>query len=100
MTKMFNPTQTVGAREFQNRPGTYLDMALREPVTITKNGRARNVVLSVEEFERLKRRDRRVIKFDDISDEERAELIAALKAMELPPEGDEFDHEYPYGESK
>ncbi len=92
-----SPPTTVTAREFQNRPGRYLDMALQRPVTITKNGRPRNVVLSVEEFERLKRRDRRVVVFDELSVEERKEWIAALEAMEIPEDSKEFNDEYPYG---
>ena len=39
--------------------GSLADRALAEPVTITKNGRDRLVVLSVEEYQRLKRCDRR-----------------------------------------
>jgi prevent-host-death family protein len=85
--------KAVTAREFQNRPGQYLDMALREPVTITKNGRPRNVILSVEEFDRLKRRDRRVVVFDELSDKERRELIAAFEAMEIPEDSARFDDE-------
>ncbi|CAH2605695.1 Antitoxin (plasmid) [Rhodovastum atsumiense] len=35
----------------------YSDIALKRPVMVTKNGRPRTVLLSVEEYERLKRRD-------------------------------------------
>ena len=40
-------------REFSH----YSDLALTQPIVVTKNGRPRNVLLSVEEFERLKQRD-------------------------------------------
>lgn len=46
-----------------------------EPVVITKNGRDRLVMLSAEEYARLKRRDRRVVHVEDFTDEEMA-LIA------------------------
>jgi PHD/YefM family antitoxin component YafN of YafNO toxin-antitoxin module len=48
-------TATAGemARDFSR----FSDMALRRPVVVTKNGRPRNVLLSIEEYERLKRRD-------------------------------------------
>jgi PHD/YefM family antitoxin component YafN of YafNO toxin-antitoxin module len=48
------------------------DRALTEPVTITKNGRDRLVLLSAEEYARLKRRDRRVVRLEDFTDEEMA----------------------------
>ena len=35
----------------------YSDVALGQPVVVTKNGRPRNVLISVEEYERLKKRD-------------------------------------------
>jgi prevent-host-death family protein len=40
-------------REFSH----YSDVALGRPVIVTKNGRPRNVMISVEEYERLKQRD-------------------------------------------
>ena len=35
----------------------YSDIALARPVMVTKNGRPRTVLLSIEEYERLKQRD-------------------------------------------
>ena len=35
----------------------YSDLSLAKPVVVTKNGRPRNVLISVEEYERLKQRD-------------------------------------------
>lgn len=35
----------------------YSDVALGQPVIVTRNGRPRNVLISVEEYERLKKRD-------------------------------------------
>ena len=35
----------------------YSDVALGQPVVVTRNGRPRNVLISVEEYERLKKRD-------------------------------------------
>ena len=35
----------------------YSDVALQEPVIVTKNGKPRNVLLSVGEYERLKKRN-------------------------------------------
>ncbi len=70
----------VTSAEFQRKLGLYQDKALAEPVTITKNGRDRLVLLSVEEYQRLKRRDRRVFSIDEITDEQ----LAAVEAARVP----------------
>jgi prevent-host-death family protein len=48
----------VSSAEFQRNLGLYQDRALAEPVTITKNGRERLVLLSVDEYHRLKSQGR------------------------------------------
>ena len=44
----------VTATEFQQAVGSYSDTALREPVIITSHNRDRLVLMSVEEYQRLK----------------------------------------------
>ena len=46
--------------EFQRAFGPLSDKAAREPLTITKHGRDHLVLMSADEYARLKRRDRRV----------------------------------------
>ena len=46
---------TVTAVEFQKHFGRYQDEALTQPVRITRNGRARLVMISANEYERLTR---------------------------------------------
>jgi prevent-host-death family protein len=58
---------TVSAAEFQRNFGRYQDEALKQPVSITRNGRDRLVVLAVEEYQRLKRRDRVARKVTEMS---------------------------------
>ncbi len=53
-------TTKVTASEFQQAFGMLSDKARHEPVVITQHGRNSLVVMSAEEWERLKRRDRRV----------------------------------------
>jgi PHD/YefM family antitoxin component YafN of YafNO toxin-antitoxin module len=65
----------VSTADFIKNYGTLADKALNEPLVITKNGRDRLVMLSAEEYARLKRRDRRVVRLEDFTDEEMA-LIA------------------------
>lgn len=72
----------VSSAEFQRNLGLYQDRALSEPVTITRNGRERLVLLSVEEYQRLKRRDRRVFAVEDLSPEQIAALQEPLPAGE------------------
>lgn len=72
----------VTSAEFQRKLGLYQDKALAEPVTITKNGRDRLVLLSVEEYQRLKRRDRRVFSIDEVTNEQ----LAAIEAARVPEE--------------
>ncbi len=59
----------VTASEFQNSFGMLSDKARHEPVVITKHGHDSLVVMPVEEWERLKRRDRQVGLTADLSEE-------------------------------
>ncbi len=48
----------ISSADFLENFETLLDKAFSEPITITRDGRDRLVVLSVDEYERLKRRGR------------------------------------------
>ncbi len=79
----------VSSAEFQKNIGRYQDMALSQPVVVTRNGRDRTVVLSAEEYARLKKRDRRVMGIEDFTDED----IAAIERAEPPRASARFDKE-------
>jgi prevent-host-death family protein len=79
----------IPSSELQKNFGSLADKALTEPVTITRNGRDRLVLLSVEEYERLKRRDRRVVLLEDFTDEE----MALIAQAEVPAEFAHLDAE-------
>lgn len=49
----------VTAIEAKNRFGQLLDAAQREPVTVTKKGRPAAVVLSIDDYERMRGAARR-----------------------------------------
>jgi prevent-host-death family protein len=67
----------VTSVEFQKNFGRYQDAAMTGPVTVTRNGRERVVMISVEEYRRLKRRDRQVLGIEEFTDAD----IAAIRAQ-------------------
>jgi prevent-host-death family protein len=69
--------------------GALADRARREPVTITKDGRDDLVVLSAEEYARLKRRDRRVGLTEDLPEE----WVEAVGNARVPAEFSALDAE-------
>jgi prevent-host-death family protein len=77
--------ETVSSADFQRHVGRYQDRALVEPVLVTRNGRERLVLLSAEEYQRLKRLDRQALSVADLSDEELATIAASSVSSE-------FDH--------
>ncbi len=81
----------VPAAEFQRHIGHYQDVALTQPVAVTRNGRERTVMISAEEFHRLKRRDRQVLTLADFTGAD----IAALEATRAPEASKAFDRELP-----
>lgn len=79
----------VASAEVQKNFGRYQDLALTEPVVVTRNGRERTVILSSQEYHRLKRRDRQVLGIADFTQAD----IDAITRSEAPPEAAKFDHE-------
>jgi prevent-host-death family protein len=65
---------TVG--ELVRRFSQYSDIALVDPVVVTKNGRPRNVLISIEEYERLKKRDQQAFLAADTPERFLAEIEA------------------------
>jgi prevent-host-death family protein len=82
-------TVTVSAAEFHRNIGVYQDIALTKPVTITKNGRERTVLLSAEEYARLKRRDRRTIAAGELSERH----VDAIRSAKVPDQYAHLDKE-------
>ncbi len=79
----------VTTAEFIRQYGRLADRALAEPVTITKNGHDRLVLLAADGYERLKHRDRRVLMAGELTEPE----IAAIAAAEVPAEHAHLDDE-------
>jgi len=79
----------VSSAEFIKNYGSLTDKALGEPVTITRNGRDRLVLLSAEEYARLKKRDRRVVVTGELTDAE----LDAIAHSEVPKGHEHLDSE-------
>jgi len=80
---------TVSAAEFQRYFGRYQDEALTQPVVITRIGRERLVMISVDEYRRLRRSDRQVIRAGGLSDAD----LAAIEETRAPESSRAFDDE-------
>ena len=79
----------VTAGEFQRDVARYQDMALTQPVGVTRDGRERIVLISATEFQRLKRRDRQVLTLVDFTEAD----MTALDATRAPESSKAFDAE-------
>jgi prevent-host-death family protein len=79
----------ISSTEFGKEVGRYQNVALSEPVIVTRNGRDRTVVISAEEYRRLKRRDREVLAIEDFTEAE----VEAVRHAEPAPEADAFNDE-------
>ncbi len=77
----------VSSTEFGKEVGRYQDLALRQPVVVTRNGRDRTVMISAEEYLRLKRRDRQVFGAGQLPDD----LVEAVARSEMDPRHNHLD---------
>ncbi len=76
------PQNRVTSTDFKNNVGKFQDAAQSRPVIITKQGRDHTVMISADEYQRLKSRDRRAVRIDDLDDDQLAKLADA----EVPEE--------------
>lgn len=80
----------VPALEVARQFGRFADKALVDPVHITKHGRDHVVLVSADEYARLKRRDRQVVLAKDAP----PWLVEALaRTDDIPPEAVALNHE-------
>jgi prevent-host-death family protein len=79
----------VPASEFQREFGRLRSVAHREAVIVTSHGRDDVVLLSAEEYQRLRNLDRRAMHVSELTDED----LAALDAVEIPTEAARYNHE-------
>jgi len=72
----------VSSAEFLKKYGALSDTALTEPVTITRNGRDRLVLMSAEEFQRMSRYAPRSRRIEELTDDELTMISEARVATE------------------
>ncbi len=80
----------VSSTDLSNRLGEYQDEALKRPLIITKNNRDRLVMLSIEEYRRLKQLDRKALFVEELT----ASDLEAISKAEVPVEHDHLNAEY------
>jgi PHD/YefM family antitoxin component YafN of YafNO toxin-antitoxin module len=64
----------VSSADFLKQYGALCDKALGEPITITRNGRDRLVLVSAETFERMRRYAPRARRIEELTDRELASI--------------------------
>jgi len=77
----------VSSTDFGKEVGRYQDAALSQPIMVTRNGRDRTVMISAEEYHRLKRRDRQVLATAELS----TELVEAVRQAKMDPRHKHLD---------
>ena len=86
MTAKFETTE---ATDVQRRFAFWKRKALQRPVVVRNHRQDEIVMLSVEEYARLKRRDREVLRAEDFS----ADDLKAIAAAKVPAEFAHLDAE-------
>ena len=81
---MANAESTVPVNQIQRSWGEVSDRALRGPIVITAKGRPRHVLMAFDEYQRLKARDRRAYRIEDLPDDLAGLLEAGLDELWNP----------------
>ena len=76
------------AHELQRNPAPVQEAAFKAPVAITYHGRDRLIIMSVDEYERLKRRDRQVFRIEELPED----YVELLKEPYSDPEQDALNY--------
>lgn len=74
--------RTVSSAEVQKNFGAFREVAASEPLLVQHYGQPSVVIISFEEYERLKTLDAEVVRFDDLADDE----LQGIAEAEIPAE--------------
>jgi len=77
------PEREFRASDLTRRSGEILHAASMAPITLTNHGKPRHVILSVEEFERLKKsgNTQMAFKMDELPDALHKELMSGIDSQ-------------------
>lgn len=84
---MARPMEIVSSGDVQKQFGRYSDEAMIRPVGVTKNGHLRFVMVPVDEYQRLRRRERVAGSVEDLSED----MIEAIRRVEPGPKSEEAE---------
>ena len=84
---MAKSMEIVPSGELQKQFGRYSDEAMIRPVGVSRNGRVRFVMVPVDEYQRLRRRERTAGRVEDLDDD----ILEAIRAVEPAPECDDSE---------
>lgn len=74
---MLKKAQSAEATDVQRRFAYWKRKAQQAPVVVRNHGQDEIVMVSADEYERLKRRDREVLTLADLTDDDVAEIMKA-----------------------
>jgi hypothetical protein len=80
---------SVPSSEVLKNPDHYFDHSLSEPIFISRNGRTRLVMMSIEDYRRMIRRSRTAILTGDLGDAD----LSAIGDSKIPAEFEKHNHE-------
>ena len=67
----------VSSADVQKNFGRYKEAARAEPVVVTQYGKPAVVIIAASEYERLKELDRRVLRLEDMPDNDIEDMLRA-----------------------
>ena len=80
---------TVSSRELKEHYGAYRIRAHKEPVFITNYGKDDLVLLSIEEYHRLRKSEQRAFHASEMPEE----LLSSLERLDIPEEAKHYNDE-------
>lgn len=81
---MAKSMEIVSSSELQKQFGRYSDEAMIRPVGVSRNGRVRFVMVPIEDYDRMRRRERVAGRADDLDDN----TLEAIRSVQPAAECD------------
>jgi prevent-host-death family protein len=75
--------QSITAAEIQKNFGQFRETALSEDIVVTSHGKPSVAIISYSEYQRLKELDRRILRLENMTQEQVDEMLEAEIPKEL-----------------